>query len=119
MSHKILVVDDSRLVTVMLKDGLQNQGYEVVTALNGKEGLRKITEDSPDLIILDVQMPGMTGYEFMHELRKMGGHPLIPVLMLTADEATQEHLPEEGVRGYLQKPVDISRLVERVEECLR
>ncbi len=118
MPYKILVIDDSKLVAVMLKDGLQHQGYEVMTASSGREGLCKVAEDSPDLIILDVQMPGMTGYEFIHEIKKRGGHSFIPVLMLTADETPDDLRPEEGVKGCLQKPVNISDLVKRVKECL-
>lgn len=118
LPHKILVIDDSRLVAVMLQDGLQHEGYEVMTAANGREGLGKVAEGSPDLIILDVQMPGMSGYEFMHEMARMGGRCDIPVLMLTADEASGDLGMEQGIKGYFQKPVNISDLAQKVKECL-
>ncbi len=118
MTHKILIVDDERTTVALVKFGLAGQGYEVITANDGQEALTKVEAENPDLIVLDVQMPNMSGYEFMGELKQRQGIETTPVIMLTANETMQDIFKLEGVKGYFVKPVDISKLVENIEKCL-
>lgn len=118
MGKKIMIVDDDRLNVTLLQFGLKDKGYEVCVATDGREGLRALTAERPDLIILDIQMPNMNGFEFMNQLN---GTPegKIPVIMLTANETMQDIFFMEGVRGYLVKPVNMKALEEKISACLR
>ncbi|MBP6342657.1 MAG: response regulator [Candidatus Omnitrophica bacterium] len=114
---KILIVDDDRLNTTLLQFGLRDKGFEVSLAKDGREALKVVEAEKPDLIILDFHMPTMNGYEFMNELQ---GTPQgkTPVIMLTANETMQDVFYMEGVRGYLVKPVNMKTLEEKINACL-
>jgi len=116
--HKILVVDDERITVALVKFGLAEQRYEVIVANDGDEGIEKVKSQKPDLIILDVQMPTMNGYEFMTELKKIQGVETTPVVMLTANETMQDVFRLEGVKGYFVKPVDLPLLKRKIQEVL-
>jgi DNA-binding response OmpR family regulator len=126
---KILVIDDDPDVHTVVKKILEPQSYKVLSAYDGFEGLRKVVEERPDLIILDVIMPGKHGFEVVHELKtdeKYHFFSNIPVLMLTVypEDREKMHLSmREGMmmeaEDYLQKPVDAKELVKRVEELLK
>lgn len=126
---KILVIDDDPDVHTVVKKILEPKSYEVVSAYDGSEGLRKVVEERPDLIILDVIMPGKHGFDVCHELKtdeKYHFFSNIPVLMLTVypEDREKMHLSmREGMmmeaEDYLQKPVDPQELVNRVEELLK
>ena len=126
---KILVIDDDPDVHTLVKKILEPKSYDVVCAYDGDEGLRKVVEERPDLIILDVIMPGKHGFEVCRELKtdeKYHFFSNIPVLMLTVypEEREKMHLSmREGMmmeaEDYLQKPVDPQELVNRVEELLK
>ncbi len=118
VAHKILVVDDEKINVTVVKFRIAEKGYEVSLAYDGEEGLKKVQSDKPDLIILDVQMPNMNGYEFMTELKQLEGFESIPVIMLTANETMQDVFQLEGVKGYFVKPVDFDALFEKINECL-
>jgi two-component system alkaline phosphatase synthesis response regulator PhoP len=126
---KILVIDDDPDVHTVVKKILEPQSYKVVSAYDGFEGLRKVVDERPDLIILDVIMPGKHGFEVCHELKtdeKYHFFSNIPVLMLTVypEDREKMHLSmREGMmmeaEDYLQKPVDAKELVKRVEDLLK
>jgi DNA-binding response OmpR family regulator len=126
---KILVIDDDPDVHTLVKKILEPKSYDVVCAYDGDEGLRKVVEERPDLIILDVIMPGKHGFEVCRELKtdeKYHFFSNIPVLMLTVypEERERMHLSmREGMmmeaEDYLQKPVDPQALVNRVEDLLK
>ena len=126
---KILLIDDDPDVHLVVKKILEPKSYEVVSAYDGDEGLRKVVEERPDLIILDVIMPGKHGFEVCRELKtdeKYHFFSNIPVLMLTVypEDREKMHLSmREGMmmeaEDYLQKPVDPQELVNRVEELLK
>ena len=118
MAHKILVVDDDRINIALVKFTLAEQRYDVVVAFDGDDGLEQVKKESPDLIILDVQMPRMNGYDFMTELKQRQGTQLTPVLMLTANETMQDVFKLEGVKGYFVKPVDQQKLRAAIIQCL-
>jgi len=118
MAHKILVIDDERVNLTLVKFGLAEQSYDVRAANDGDEGLKKVESDKPDLIVLDIQMPKMNGYEFMTELKILQGFETTPVIMLTANETMEDMFKLEGVKGYFVKPVKIPDLIEKIKECL-
>jgi len=126
---KILVIDDDKDVHTVVKKILEPKSYEVISAYDGFEGLQKVVEERPDLIILDVIMPGKHGFDVCHELKtdeKYHFFSNIPVLMLTVypEDREKMHLSmREGMmmeaEDYLQKPVDPQELVKRVEDLLK
>ena len=126
---KILVIDDDPDVHTLVKKIFEPKSYDVVCAYDGDEGLRKVVEERPDLIILDVIMPGKHGFEVCRELKtdeKYHFFSNIPVLMLTVypEDREKMHLSmREGMmmeaEDYLQKPVDPQELVNRVEDLLK
>ena len=126
---KILVIDDDQDVHTVVKKILEPKSYEVISAYDGFEGLRKVVEERPDLIILDVIMPGKHGFDVCHELKtdeKYHFFSNIPVLMLTVypEDREKMHLSmREGMmmeaEDYLQKPIDPEELVKRVEALLK
>lgn len=118
--HKILVVDDEPDLVLMLQDKLEMSGYEVITASNGKEGLKRAIEDGPDVVLLDVQMPVMDGLEMLETLRK---HPegVSKVVVMVSVRSQKEDLNRAeacGVKDYIVKPFELSALVEKVGEVL-
>jgi CheY-like chemotaxis protein len=118
MSKKILIIDDDQVNVQLVRSRLEQNGYDVVSALDGAVGLEMVKVEKPDLVILDVEMPRMNGYTFMTELRKRGGNDLPPVIVLTAHETMQPIFTLKGVRGYLVKPLKIDELLQKIAECL-
>jgi DNA-binding response OmpR family regulator len=126
---KILVIDDDPDVHAVVTKIFQPKSYELVSAYDGDEGLRKVVEERPDLIILDVIMPGKHGFDVCRELKtdeKYHFFSNIPVLMLTVypEDREKMHLSmREGMmmeaEDYLQKPIDPEELVKRVEALLK
>jgi DNA-binding response OmpR family regulator len=126
---KILVIDDDPDVHAVVKKILGPKSYAVESAYDGFEGLKKVVDDRPDLIILDVIMPGKHGFDVVHELKtdeKYHFFSNIPVLMLTVypEDREKMHLSmREGMmmeaEDYLQKPVDPKELLKRVEDLLK
>ena len=120
MSEKILIVDDDldtlRLVGLML----QRQGYQISAATNGQQGLDKAFEEDPDLIMLDVMMPDMDGYEVTRRLRQNPSTANTPILMFTAKTQLDDKVTgfEVGVNDYLTKPTHPSELQARVKSLL-
>lgn len=118
----ILVVDDEEHITELLSMGLGMNGFEVVRAANGREGLAKVEEVRPDLIVLDVMMPELDGFEVARRLRQVeGAGTRVPIIFLTARDTTADKV--EGLRlgsdDYVTKPFSIEELVERVKAVLR
>ena len=105
----ILVIDDEVDLTHMLKFWLEREGYNAVTAGNGLEGLEKLRNLKPDLIILDVNMPKMGGIEFYHQICNGGGKPPFPIFVLTARANREEVFRDLAVDGFMSKPFEIGR----------
>jgi CheY-like chemotaxis protein len=116
----ILVIDDSIDNLYLLQFILESQGYTVGLADSGKEALEKIKGCQPDLILLDVMMPHMDGYEVIHCLREDENLPFIPVFFVTADQYTDKNKAiAAGANGLIYKPIDIDALLLEVERSLQ
>jgi two-component system KDP operon response regulator KdpE len=114
----VLVIDDEPRIAGMIRLNFEMEGYDVLTALSGPEGLRKLTEHMPDVVILDVMMPEMDGYEVLRAIRQVS---TVPVVMLTvrADEADKVRGLELGADDYVTKPFSQRELLSRVKALLR
>jgi two-component system alkaline phosphatase synthesis response regulator PhoP len=123
---KILLVDDDPDLAEAMKIILENKSYDVVVAHDGKEGLKKVETEQPNLIILDIMMPEVDGYEVCAKLKSDPQYGHIPILLLTAvGEAmpTTKYTKEMGMKmeadDYIPKPVEPNELIKRVENLFR
>lgn len=121
MSETVLIVDDEADVLDLLRYNLQKAGLQVITAGNGKDGLQIARANRPDVLVLDLMMPGMNGLEVCREIRGRRDTIDLPVLMLTAKGTPQDriHGLETGADDYLTKPFSPKELVLRVQGLLR
>jgi DNA-binding response OmpR family regulator len=112
----ILVLEDNKALRMIIRKALEKVGYEVKTAENGKEGLKILEKETPDLIISDVIMPEMDGFEFLKKIRKK--HPLVPFTFLTVKSELDDYSKgyELGATDYLTKPFDVEILLKKVEK---
>jgi CheY-like chemotaxis protein len=124
---KILIVDDDPDMRLAIGSVLRSRSYEVVEARDGKEGLAKLREDKPDLMLLDLLMPNMDGFAVVKELQdsQWREYRNMPVLIISSirEEASQRRYELEtghrlGVEGYVEKPIEPFALLERIEKLL-
>ena len=120
MAKKILVADDEPSILMALTEAVEMEGYDCVTAVNGKEAVEKAREELPDLILLDIMMPYKDGYEACEELKADAATRDIPVIMLTAksQQVDIQRGKEVGADDYITKPFRPSTLRKKFNEVL-
>ena len=118
---RILVVDDEIYIVHILEFTLTMEGYEVLTAADGEEALRRIEQDRPDLIVLDIMMPKMDGYEVLRRIRTDEEFKSLPVILLSAKgrPIDRETGLEIGADDYIVKPFSPRRLLEKIQDLLQ
>jgi DNA-binding response OmpR family regulator len=118
---KILVIDDEVSIAEVLKIRLEAAGYQVELAFDGEEGLNKARTVKPDLIILDIMLPKMNGYEICRMLKYDKNFMKIPIIMLTAKvrEADKKMGKEVGTNAYIEKPFEPEVLLEKINNLLK
>lgn len=118
MGNKILFVEDEEDLTLIVTDTLRGQGYDVITASDGIEGLDKYKSKGADIVIADVMMPKMDGFSMAQEIRKLS--PTVPLLFLTAKSTIDdvEQGFEIGANDYLKKPFELRELIVRIKALL-
>ena len=121
MPQKILVVDDTPQNVKLLGDLLRSRGYEVTTAASGEQALESIAQQPPDLVLLDIMMPGISGYEVCRKIRENPATALLPVVLATSLDPNQERVKgiEAGADDFLSKPVNQAEMFARVKSLLR
>jgi two-component system, OmpR family, alkaline phosphatase synthesis response regulator PhoP len=121
MPKKILAVDDERHIVRLVQVNLERAGYEVVTAFDGKDALEKVEAERPDLVVLDVMMPYMDGFEVLQNLRKNPNTRELPVIMLTAKAQDADVFRgwQSGVDCYLTKPFNPMELISFVKRIFK
>ena len=121
MSARVLVVDDILPNVKLLEAKLTSEYYEVLTAMNGEEALKKVAEESPDIVLLDVMMPGMDGFEVCTRIKSSPESAHIPVVMVTALTDVQDKVRglESGADDFLSKPINDMALMARVRSLVR
>ncbi len=119
MAGKVLIIDDEPDILLVLKARLEAAQYQVVTTQNGYEALEKFKAEKPDLIVTDVMMPGMTGYEFFEALRGLGGEAsLVPVIVMSARGSMGQLFDKWAIRCFMPKPLDMPAFLREVEAAI-
>ena len=115
--HKILVVDDSKTELHHLSDVLGKRGYTVRTAENGEEAMRRLEEDKPDLILMDVVMPGRNGFQLTRAITRDPRFADVPVIMCTSKNQETDKVwgMRQGARDYIVKPVNADDLIAKIK----
>jgi len=117
MKLKALIIEDNEQNMYMLSFLLEKNNYEVIQAFNGLDGIKAALEYSPDVILLDIQLPEMDGYHVAMELRKNQDLKAIPIVAVTSHAMVgdREKAMESGATGYIEKPIDPDNFIQRME----
>lgn len=121
MPGKVLVIEDDENVRLIIGLALEKEGYEVLSVPGGEEALEKIVDFAPDLVILDIMMPAMDGWEVLNLLKSNPVTENIPVCILSAKDEVRDmmYAMQKGVADYITKPFTRKLLLERVAELIR
>ncbi len=121
VKSKVLYIEDNMDNMTLVKRVLEVEGYEVIGAINGTEGLTKARQIGPDLVITDINLPDIDGYEITETLKKDTRTAHIPIIAMTANvmKKDRDQIHRVGCDGYIAKPIDIDVLPEQVENFLK
>ncbi|AEM74659.1 response regulator transcription factor [Caldicellulosiruptor acetigenus] len=117
-SYKILIIEDEKQIARFIELELKHEGYDVYVCYDGKEGLKKVEEIHPDLILLDIMLPGINGIEICRKIRQ---HSNVPLIMVTAKDDIPDRVMglDSGADDYVTKPFAIEELLARIRAALR
>ncbi len=120
MDRTIFIADDELDFVSTLKSRLEFEGFGVTTAADGREAVQRITREKPDLVLLDIMMPAMNGYQVCRELKGQADTRAIPILMLTAKSQESDKFwgKEAGADDYVTKPFDMEELIDKIKGML-
>ncbi|MET0542165.1 MAG: response regulator [Variovorax sp.] len=115
--HKVLVVDDSKTELVFLTDLLQKNGFSVKTAENADDAMRRLEEEQPDLILMDVVMPGQNGFQLTRAIARHPQYASVPIILCTSKNQETDRVwgMRQGARDYIVKPVSASELMAKIK----
>lgn len=111
---KIIVIDDDQTILTLLKKSLAKEGYEVITAEDGVEGFFYVKNEKPDLIILDIHMPNVDGYQMIRDIQAQEDLKDMPVIVMTADNTLEDKFRDVGISHYVTKPFDMIKFLAYV-----
>ena len=114
--HKVLVVDDSKTELFFLSDLLQKNGFSVKTAENADDAMRRIEEERPDLILMDVVMPGQNGFQLTRAIARNPQYASVPIILCTSKNQETDRVwgMRQGARDYIVKPVNAAELMAKI-----
>ncbi len=117
---KILVVDDSPTEIYQFKEMLEELGHEVIIAENGRDGVSLAASEQPDVVLMDIVMPGMNGFQATRQIAREEATKHIPVIIVSSKNQETDKVwgARQGARGYITKPVDTQELVSAMKACL-
>jgi diguanylate cyclase (GGDEF)-like protein len=120
-NKNILIIDDDEDIRLALSIKLKKLGYSILEAIDGKSGLKKLTSELPDMVMVDVHMPGMDGFEFCERAAKLTSEKHIPIMVMTAqdDQASVDRAYEKGATDFITKPVNYAKLEHRIRFSIR
>ncbi|MGZ5182741.1 MAG: response regulator transcription factor [Ramlibacter sp.] len=115
--HKVLVVDDSKTELMFMTDLLQKNGFKVRTAENAEDAFRRLGEEKPDLILMDVVMPGQNGFQLTRAITRDPLYADVPIIMCTSKNQETDRVwgMRQGARDYITKPVDSDELMAKIK----
>jgi DNA-binding response OmpR family regulator len=116
MAMKLLLVDDEEAIQMVYREEFEGDGYQVISALDGQSGLEKFKNENPDLVILDIQMPGMNGVEVLRQMKMI--NPLVPVILSSAYQEFKRDLGTWASDEYVVKSGNLDDLKETVRRLL-
>lgn len=121
MKKKVVIVDDDREIVELLSLALKPKGYKIITAFDGVEGVEQVQKQKPDLILLDVNLPRISGWQVQEILGSNPATASIPVILLTVKGMVRdvEEGLSRGAKGYFTKPFDIERVIKKIDELLK
>jgi len=114
---KVLLVDDEESIQMLYREEFEDDGYEVISALDGESGLQKFKEDTPDIVILDIQMPGMNGVEVLRQMKMID--PSVPVILSSAYQEFKRDLGTWASDEYVVKSGNLEDLKQTVRRLLK
>jgi DNA-binding response OmpR family regulator len=117
VAKRILLVDDEEGIQLLYREEFEEDGYEVISAYNGEEALEKFSQDSPDLIILDINMPGMSGIEVLRRVKEI--NPDLPVILCSAYQEFKQDFATWASEDYIVKSANMDELKEAVRRHLK
>lgn len=117
---RVLIVDDSPTETFKLRQMLEDNGYDVLEATSGEEGVQVAASELPDVVLMDIVMPGLNGFQATRQISRDSRTSHIPVIIVTTKDQETDRLwgERQGAKGYLAKPVDSKTLVKAINEVL-
>ena len=118
---RVLIVDDSPTETYKFKAMLEKHGHEILVADNGADGVAKARQEMPDIVLMDVVMPGLNGFQATRQLTKGAGTSHIPIVIVTTKDQETDRVwgRRQGAKDYLTKPVEEDVLIETIERVLQ